>query len=115
MQRLAGQLEKALAAHLRGKRRHPVPEAGRLAWRWFCALNETRTYHFGGPNPISFAEIEAYARLHRWPLQPHHVDLICKLDRAWLEHSALRTADGRTVARSSGQAITPVAFDAVFG
>lgn len=104
-----------MTAHMRGNRRHRVPEAGRLAWRWFCALNDTRTYHFGGPNPIAFAEIEAYARLHRWPLLPHHVDLIRKLDRAWLDNCYLRTADGKTIPRSSGQKLTPELFNAVFG
>jgi hypothetical protein len=93
------------------------PDAGRLAWRWFNDLCRTRTSNGYGPNPISFAEIEAYARLYRWPLEPRHVELILDMDRTWLEWA--RTAGspsggGKAPPRSSGQPMTPAAFDAVF-
>lgn len=112
--RLRSQLIAALERHLAGK--PPcIPEAGRLAWSWFSDLCRTRTWHMAGPNPISHAEIEAYARLYRWPLEPRHIELIMALDRIWLDHVQMQR-DGATskMPRSSGQAITATAFDAVF-
>lgn len=89
-----------------------IPEAGELVWSWFRALHDARPYSFGAPNPIGFAEIEAYARLHRWPLEPRHVDLIRALDAAWLKKV---TAGGKDAPRYSSQPLTPGIFDAISG
>jgi hypothetical protein len=104
-----------LRSHLAGSPLR-IPEAERLAWGWFVDLSATRTYHATGPSPIGYAEIEAYARLMRWPLEPRHVQLIRALDTVWLTH-ARRQQDGpaKPTPRSSGQTVNPAAFDAVFG
>lgn len=119
MERLQKQLVAVLNAHLAVGKVPAVPEAGRDLWRIFIALSGGRTYHFAGPNPIALGEIDAYARLHRWPLQPHHVGVIAALDAAWLEHAYAKrdkSPDGvKTLPRHSGQAVNPAAFDAVFG
>jgi len=100
--------------HLSGKR-GTVPEAGRLLWKWFADLSATRTYHAAGPHPISYAEIEAYARLMRWPLEPRHVELIRALDRVWLEYAhPARSIPAASYPRNAPE-ITEEAFDAVFG
>lgn len=70
-----------------------MPEAGRLIWSWFGALNGSRTYHMSGPNPISYAEIEAWARLHGWSLSQRHIDAIRALDDAWLDHVQAKQAN----------------------
>lgn len=115
--RLAGQLVAALRKNLAGGK-PVVPEAGIPIWNLFMGIAAGRTYHAAGPHPVSNAEIEAYARLHRWPLQPHHVELIRAMDDAWLTH-AYRKIDGKRsgVERFSehSQAVNPEAFDAVFG
>lgn len=95
-----------------------------LLWNLFMEISGSRTYHAAGPHPISFAEIEAYCRLHRWPLQPHHVATIRALDDAWLEH-AVRKTDGDTGTTAGktfdsrryahAQPLTGTAFDVVFG
>lgn len=114
-------LEKHLVAALEralDKKPARVPEAGRLLWQWFIALSETRTYHMAGPNPISFGEIEAFARLHRWPIEPRHVAIIRAMDAAWLAHAMARSgagADKAAIPLSAAQDINPAAFDAVFG
>lgn len=114
-------LEKQLVAALeRALDKAPtrIPEAGRLIWQWFIALSETRTYHMAGPNPISFAEMEAYAHLHRWPMEPRHVTIIRAMDAAWLAHanaSGARREGKNAVPRSSSQPMTADLFDAVFG
>jgi len=113
-------LEKLLVAALR---RHlaggkpVVPEAGVVLWNLFHEIGASRTYHAAGPHPISFAEIEAYARLHHWPLQPRHVAIIRALDDAWLEqaYAAMGAPNAGTPRRFPDQAINPAAFDAVFG
>ena len=93
-----------------------VPEPGRLLWQFFVDLSATRTYHMAGPHAISHAEICAWARLHRWPLEPHHVAAIRAMDDAWLTATYAKGNKGEKPApRSSGQAINPGAFDAVFG
>lgn len=120
MDRLAVLLATTLESHLAGRSK-PVPEAGALAWRWFADLCRTRTYHMAGPNPISYAEIEAYARLYRWPLEARHVDLILAMDRVWLEHAAkdrMEREDGKTFdGRRASQVptLTAACFDVVFG
>ena len=116
--RLSQQLVAALRKNLAGLTRSPVPEAGRLLWGIFADLCAARTYHAGGPNPISHAEIEAYARLQRWSLEPHHVEIIRDLDTAWLDHAhkSIETGiDGTSSPRRSSQAISPAIFDAMFG
>jgi hypothetical protein len=115
--RLNDQLADAMAAHLATGETPKVPEAGRLLWSLFVEISASRTYHAAGPHPLSFAEIEAWARLFRWPLQPHHLAAIRAIDDAWLAHAFAKIrppAGGRTYARK-GPAMTPEMFDAVFG
>lgn len=115
--RLRNQLVAAMRKHLHTGARPAVPEAGQTLWQIFASLSAKRTYHASGPNPIAYAEIEAYARLHRWPLRPHHVEMIRALDQAWLDHAyaQMDSGDGKPPRRASGQAINAAAFDAVFG
>lgn len=115
MLRLKAQLISALRAALGGKPT-AIPEAGLWLWNAFAVLSATRSYHMAGPNPITFAEIEAWSRLTRTPLEPHHVEVLRELDETWLDHFAkAASSSSKTPARSSGQPITPAAFDAVFG
>lgn len=117
-QPISYQVIAALKAHLAG-RKLQIPDGGRIVWGWFLDLCRTRTSNGYGPNPISYVEIEAYARIHRWPLAPRHIDLIMAMDQVWMDHA--RQLAGGTGAgaaagwKSSGQAATPEAFDAVFG
>lgn len=107
-------LERQLIEAVTGTRA-TVPEAGVILWRAFLDLAARRSYHMSGPNPISMSDIEAYARLHRLPLQPHHVALICAMDDAWLKHVRDDGGKGDEIRRASSQPMTPALFDAVFG
>lgn len=107
--RLERQLVAALRAHLETGRAPDVPEAGVTLWRAFGDLCGTRTWHASGPNPIAFAEIEAWARLGRWPLEPRHVAAIRALDAAWLDQ-ARKPPGGAPRA-----ALTTELFDALTG
>ena len=57
------------------------------------------------------------ARLYRWPLQPHHIEIIRAMDDAWLAHTYRQKDDATTKAAQikHAQPLTPEAFDAVFG
>lgn len=102
-----------------GGRAAQLPEGLRLVWTIFSDLHETRGSTGFGPAPITYAEIEAYVRLMRWPLEPHHVSLILAMDRAWIDHVSAQAPGGS--APSSGSStgprpvLTPALFDAVFG
>jgi hypothetical protein len=104
----------ALRRHLAGGKVR-VPEAGRLVWQWYSMLHASRTMSFAGPNAISYAEIHAWAALQRWPVREDHIALIRALDEAFLAHVfANKGGDKNAIPRSSGQKVTPAAFDAVF-
>ena len=117
MQRLADLLVDVMRRHLVGG--NPVvPEAGRDLWRIFVELSASRTYHGAGPNPIQYGEIEAWARLHRWPLEPHHIAIIRAMDDAWLEHAYVKMkapAGNDKLAQRSSQPLSPQLFDVAVG
>lgn len=123
MSGLRSLITAALRRHLAGGK-PIVPEAGVLLWNLFMEISASRTYHAAGPHPISFAEIEAYASLNRWPLHPHHVAIIRAMDDAWLEHTYRKMQAGTgdkdsntfdSARYSNAQPITAAGFDAVFG
>lgn len=116
--RLQASMTAALRRHLFGNAPLRIPEAGRVLWNIFADLSATRSTGFAA-QPIGYADIMAYSRLNRWPLEPRHVDLICALDRVWLEWARSRAPIGDTPVRTAppppSQDMTIAAFDAVFG
>ena len=109
--RLQRQLVEAVRKSLAGSQHPGIPEAGRLLWGWFLGLSATRTSNGRGPNPITFAEIEAYGRVHGWPMRQDHIAILLAMDRAYLEDADRRNGKDRGPA----QRLTAEAFDAVFG
>jgi hypothetical protein len=105
----------ALGQSLAGGKPPRLPAGGELAWRWFVALCRTRSMGFAAPSPLTYAEIEAYARLNRWPLEPHHVETILALDRAFLDHAGQPAGRAPPRRQPPSTAITAEAFDAFFG
>lgn len=97
-----------------------VPEAGNLLWSMFIDLSSGRSSNGFGPNPISWAEIEAWMRVKRWPLAPHHVEILRAMDDAWLEDAYKRQAAGASA--PAGMKTAPMvagefslaAFDVMF-
>lgn len=111
--RMQDLLQEALRQSLRGNAA-TIPAGGHLFWRWFNDLNRTRTGNGYGPNPIGHAEIDAYAKLYRWPLEPRHVDMILAMDRVWLDHARSLVPGSRSASAEPAVDCTPEAFDAVF-
>lgn len=109
-QRLERQLCDALRASMMTGAAPIVPEAGRLYWRMFIDLSSARTWSAAGPNPIAWSEIDAWARLRRWPVRNRHINVLRAMDRIWLECARSNGSGGsRPVAEA-----TPAALDAAF-
>lgn len=90
-----------LRAHLENAARHSpalrrkldagpeLPAECLYVWTWFCELNETRGMRAGPgglvlPQPLSFAELDAWARLTRRQLRAGETELLRAIDRIWL-------------------------------
>lgn len=114
-------LEKRLCAevtrNLKASDRPRIPAGGDLLWRWFGDLSRTRSIGIGGMSPITYSEIDAYARLHRLPIEPRHVATLIAMDRAFLEAADLpRPPDGvKALPPISARPMTAGLFDAAFG
>ena len=115
MERLEKQLVEALRRHLADGGRAQIPEAGRLLWRAFVDLDATRTMHMAGPNPITLAEVEAWARMNGYPLAPRHVRIIKALDMVLIEHVSRKAGGDGGIKGRSDHALSPKLFDAVMG
>jgi len=110
--------ERLLCAALRDKLdgrplRLPV-ELGPL-WSAFLSLSRARSCGPVGPNPLAFADILAWAQLMRVPLQPHHVEALCAMDRVFMAEAAKGL--GQVSAPQKAEAlpeITPALFDMKF-
>lgn len=82
MDRIAAALER----HLTGKQPN-WPEGSDVIVAAFAALSAARTGSSAGPNPIAYADIAAWASLHRMPLEPSHVRCIAAMDQIWLRRA----------------------------
>jgi len=116
-ERLQRQLIDALRRAMAGG--NPiVPEAGRLLWRFFVEMSAARSYHMGGPNPISWVEIQAWARVRRWPVSDTHISILRAMDDAWLEYAARKAKQsgkgGKDEPTRVKAEMTPTAFDGMF-
>lgn len=117
MNRLTEQLRFVLRAHLAGSAAQ-IPEAGIPLWLAFLHLSAARSVTMAGPNAIRFSEIEAYARLMRMPLAPHHVEVILALDAEWLNHAYAKAKAPEGVKTLPPLSKTPLSagmLDAMFG
>lgn len=117
MQRLQRKLCDYLRHHLNGQPCRP-PDAGMELLAAFGQLSGARAWHTNGPNPINFAEIEAWSRLMRTPLRPDHVRIIKAMDEVWIEwfrHRRAQAGDAKTSPPISQHPITANLLDAMLG
>lgn len=108
-------LAERLTESLRSGRPMRMPAGGEAAWSAFFDLSRTRGITPVGPAAITYAEIDAHARLMRLPLEPRHVRAIVALDRAFLAHARGKEPGATQVPDEARHGISPAAFDAVFG
>lgn len=71
-----------------GLRLPPIPAAFEHVWDWFWELHLARSGNGGGPNPISYAEIAAWAALTGRGPHPRDVRAIAALDQAFFTEIA---------------------------
>ena len=107
-------LTTALKQHLQDRKPVRIPAGGDLLWVWFTDLSNARTFHSAGPNPISFTDIEAYARLHRIQMESRHVDAIRSMDSAFIDHFFSSTPAPRSAPAVSARPMSGTLFDAMF-
>jgi hypothetical protein len=86
-----------------GLRVPPIPAALEHVWEWFSELHVARSGNGGGPNPISYSEIAAWAALTGRSPQPRDVDGIVALDGAFFAELAEQDRR-RDAARRAAQA-----------
>jgi hypothetical protein len=65
-----------------------IPAALSHIWEWFCELSGARSGNGGGPNPIAYTEIEAWARVTGRLIAPRDVHGIMALDSAFFAQLA---------------------------
>ena len=68
-----------------------VPFAGEHLWAWFWEVAEARTSNGFCLLPLSWADIEAWARLTATPLSPYEALTLRRMDAAYLSAHAEST------------------------
>jgi hypothetical protein len=71
-----------------GLRLPDIPAALSHLWEWFCELSAARSGNGGGPNPISYSEVMAWALLTGRAPSPRDVQAIMALDGAFFRELA---------------------------
>lgn len=84
-------LEEALAKF--GLEEPEIPEDGEPLWEWFWELSSGRGHTGFGPQPLSWQDMEAWARISGIELQPWQAVIFRAMDRAWLAAVAKRSKD----------------------
>lgn len=85
----------------------PIPDAVAYLWGWYAELAAGRGEGLAGAAPITYADIEAWARLLDRRPSPHEVSALLELDRA-VRHPAPE-ADEDEVSRPETPWPTPKA------
>lgn len=66
-------------------------------WHWFWNLNGSRHSGDGGPQPLSYLEIDAWQRLTRTTVRVEEIQILIEMDGAYL--SALHKEQAAQMAR----------------
>lgn len=60
----------------------PFPAGLEVLWTWFNELRATRSVGMGGLEPLTYREVDAWARLTDRRPKPHEVQALMRLDLA---------------------------------
>lgn len=77
-----------------------VPAGGGHVWDWFWRLSNRRR---SGPEPLSYAEVGEWQRLTRTPIRPEEVEMLMKMDGAYLTEVRKEQAAAAERARAAAQ------------
>lgn len=72
-----------------------IPEAASHVWEWFWKLSAQRSSGFGGAEPISWLEMDAWARLTNTLVTPEEFDMLSALDLAYRSACSEESASKR--------------------
>lgn len=60
-----------------------MPDAVSHVWEWFWSLSGRRQQGYAGPQPISYLEIDAWARRMRIQILPAEIHMLVQMDNAY--------------------------------
>lgn len=80
-----------------------IPDAGDYIWEWFWSLSGRRGFVDSGMLPLSFTEIDAWARRMRIRVTPDEIEVMTKMDDMMLATHA----EEAEIARERAQAQAP--------
>lgn len=78
-----------------------LPIAGRHIWGWFCELCGSRTAGMAS-NPLTFMEIEAWARLTGVRPNPFEIRLLKAIDALWMSVQGEKVEEGAPPRKADG-------------
>ena len=70
-----------------------IPAGWEVFWEWFWELSSGRGHTGFGPQPLSWQDMEAWARISGIELQPWQALVFRAMDQAWLAAVAKRSKD----------------------
>lgn len=79
-----------------------IPAVADYVWEWFWSLNSRRGFVESGMLPLSYAEIDAWARRMRISITPEEVEMLTRMDDAMLAASAVEAEDAQERANRKG-------------
>ena len=79
------QVEKATGKWPKDYEPLPPPEGTEHIWNIFWELRGCSAAGFGGPNRITFVDIDAWGRVRSTKLENFIVDIILRMDTAYMD------------------------------
>lgn len=77
-----------------------VPPEGAHLWHWFWSLSNRRR---SGPEALSYAEVGEWQRLTHTPIRPEEVEMLMRMDDAYLEETRKEQAAAAERAREKAK------------
>lgn len=69
-----------------------TPEVGRYLLNWFWQLSRKRR---PGPEPLTWTDIDSWARMTHTPIEPHEVQALMRIDDVWMKAAATELDSSR--------------------
>lgn len=76
-----------------------IPPRGQHVWRWFWQLSGRR---HSGPEALTYTEVENWRRLTLTPVRPEEVEMIMRMDDAYL--TEVRKEQAAAIERAAAKA-----------
>lgn len=79
-----------------------MPTEGMHLWLWFWRLSARRQRGEGGPQALTYAEVDSWSRLTCTKVGPEEVDILMDMDQAYLaeQFKEIRAARERVTSQA---------------